>query len=679
MKKNLLKLTVLMLIFSVLLPCVFAGTEIVSSVVSKMADTSADGAFIEGEYVKNIPIGATAKDVLAQISGAAYITMHHGYKIADATRVGTGYKLVTSSGESYTLLVNGDINGDSYITGKDLVRAKKHLVSGNYGEYGELLDVNGDGTFNQNDLISLTDSMVETEVEFNLADSPAADLGEEFYATIDLSYADNSLTAQMNSNVASETKGDSTRQIWRFTRNPNGTYLIRNLALGTALEVPYSSTEPGVNVSLYDMNNNANQRWHLIECDGGYIFRSECGYDRVIDVFEASAESGANVQMYGWNDSQAQVFRINKVGDIDVDSADFFDQVGPLDIPMFYANLSFGKTDIATDTNGNVCVKTSKPFWKFELQDNGTYKITSAANGKALDVAEGKAANGTNIQVYDSNDTQAQRWYVYLKNGKATVCSALDKDFVVDVYSGADTDGCNVHLYTYNGTAAQQFKIADYTTELPQFLVTCPYNQVVYGRYSTFDEAKAAAKGYLGYLVYDLSGTLLYNPCPSISVAKILYHAKLNADYMRVNGYTYGDADVNPALDKTEKVVSCDRFVGWTLYDAGYNRNNQPATKGYTLYGPLENLLISLGFQKHTNLADVRAGDIIFVGYSYNLAVPSNYKSYPCHVFIAASNYDGGNSYRYDGGSPVRINSVQPSYEPLSYPNTQFRFAYRAP
>lgn len=217
------------------------------------------------------------------------------------------------------------------------------------------------------------------------------------------------------------------------------------------------------------------------------------------------------------------------------------------------------------------------------------------------------------------------------------------------------------------------------------YFVRSPYNDEDTQKGDTFtdlEKAKSIAddNARFGCVVFDNEGNIVYNPNPSLAASKILHHAKLDADYMRDKGYKYGDASENPALNKREKVVSCDRFVGWVLYDAGFNKNRQPSTKGYTLYttNNLEDLLKDLGFEKITDKNDVEAGDIVFVGTSYHLAVPEAWKSYPKHVFICAGREGRrGDHYRYDAGSDARIQSTQPSLEPLSTSGAEFAFAYR--
>lgn len=208
--------------------------------------------------------------------------------------------------------------------------------------------------------------------------------------------------------------------------------------------------------------------------------------------------------------------------------------------------------------------------------------------------------------------------------------------------------------------------------------------------YSDLTTARAAAqeKAVYGYCVCDEAGKGVYSPVGSFSASHILHHAKEVADHMRIHEYTYGDADKNPALDKNsehpEKLVSCDRFCGWVLYEAGYVAH-QPTTKGLPLYfSPnLEEFLIKHGFSRIEDPDEVRPGDLIFEGNSHHFGpeLPDKYRDYPRHVFINAGPAENGLFYRYDAGSDQRIQSVQPMVEQIFKPEQgrPFRFAYRSP
>jgi beta-glucanase (GH16 family) len=72
--------------------------------------------------------------------------------------------------------------------------------------------------------------------------------------------------------------------------------------------------------------------------------------------------------------------------------------------------------------------------------------------GKCVDVAGANPADGTQIQLYTCNGTNAQQWTV---NPNGTL-NALGK--CMDVQYGGTANGTKVQLYTCNGTGAQQWR-----------------------------------------------------------------------------------------------------------------------------------------------------------------------------------------------------------------------------
>jgi hypothetical protein len=71
--------------------------------------------------------------------------------------------------------------------------------------------------------------------------------------------------------------------------------------------------------------------------------------------------------------------------------------------------------------------------------------------GKCVDVAGAGSANGTQIQLYSCNGTNAQQWTV----GDDGTIRALGK--CLDVAAAASANGTRVQLYDCNGTGAQQW------------------------------------------------------------------------------------------------------------------------------------------------------------------------------------------------------------------------------
>ena len=87
------------------------------------------------------------------------------------------------------------------------------------------------------------------------------------------------------------------------------------------------------------------------------------------------------------------------------------------------------------------------------------YNIFKAGTFKCLDVKDGKAEKGVNVQLWDYNGTSAQEWmiedagdgYVYLKNRLG---------FYLDVRGGINEDGTQIQTWTQNKTNAQKWMIS---------------------------------------------------------------------------------------------------------------------------------------------------------------------------------------------------------------------------
>lgn len=189
------------------------------------------------------------------------------------------------------------------------------------------------------------------------------------------------------------------------------------------------------------------------------------------------------------------------------------------------------------------------------------------------------------------------------------------------------------------------------------------------GCFHTLEEAKAFAdeNARFGAVVREEGcDDILYAPFGAF-VSEILRNAKEVCDYVRDQGFNYGNAPINPAINHDARLVSCDRFVGWVLYRLGYT--DQPYQQGLCVASPrLTNWCIDHGFTKISSVADLLPGDIVFTR--------KDAMDCPGHTFLFAGRSDTpGNYYRYDCGRVERIRSTQPSCEPLT--DAEFMYGYR--
>ena len=250
----------------------------------------------------------------------------------------------------------------------------------------------------------------------------------------------------------------SNAQKFVLTDVGSGQYMISCVASGKALDVYGGGTKDGTNVAQYTSNGTAAQKWILESAGDGKYFIKNVNSGKYLDVASAADKNGANVQQYTLNKSNAQKWIFELVDG----SRNFPDAL--------YTIANAGSTsnvlDIyggSLDNTGNVQIYTSNNTnaqkFKLEYQGNGYYRILNQKSGKVLDVAGATAKDGTNVWQYTWNGSKAQLWKIVNTgdgNGSYFIQSMLG-NYVLDITNGQIKAGTNVQIYTLNKSAAQKF------------------------------------------------------------------------------------------------------------------------------------------------------------------------------------------------------------------------------
>ncbi|MBQ3267220.1 MAG: RICIN domain-containing protein [Atopobiaceae bacterium] len=118
----------------------------------------------------------------------------------------------------------------------------------------------------------------------------------------------------------------------------------------------------------------------------------------------------------------------------------------------------------------------------------GLYEIRSMLlTSMTIDVAGGKAVNGANVQIYASNDTNAQKFLITEETAGHWSMANANSGLYVDVAGGAASNGVNVQQWTSNGSRAQRWKLTETGETVTVNGVTCTV--VTIGSYVTNDGA----------------------------------------------------------------------------------------------------------------------------------------------------------------------------------------------
>ncbi|MDO4882038.1 MAG: RICIN domain-containing protein, partial [Oscillospiraceae bacterium] len=281
-------------------------------------------------------------------------------------------------------------------------------------------------------------------------DFTPADIGTDFYASIENTKAIKPIITYGNNVVLGEMSGEN-NQIWKFERQSDISYKIINVATGTCLDDENYGTVNGNNIQVCVSNDTNAQRWYLKVVGNGYSLVPQCALNSCIDVQDGVLSSGKNIQLFQQNNSDAQIFTISP--------RPSFNAVNKGD--SFTAAIIFNATGSAVTAfdDNNVGVMsytgTANQLWNFERKSNRSYKITNVATGKCLDDENFGTADKTNIQVCQSNDTTAQRWFLKAVEDGFSLAPQCALYSCIDSYNGGTNDGMNIYLWTQNSTPAQ--------------------------------------------------------------------------------------------------------------------------------------------------------------------------------------------------------------------------------
>lgn len=225
-------------------------------------------------------------------------------------------------------------------------------------------------------------------------------------------------------------KSNGTRaQKWIVQQSGSGYSIVSAIDTSFALDIRNGFVYSGSNIQLYKSNNTAAQQWtfnkYVTErerCDSCaiqnkdrvadgvyYIKNQDVGF--ALDVKDGSLYGGANVQLYSLNRTNAQKWKVTH------DSTGYvsFQNVGS---GMYLTASGSGRT---ANVYQQKQTNDYNQKWIVMFDNNQNLRIVSALNSTmVLDVKDGKIRRCSNIQLYTSNNSNAQKWVFEYINTNAT-------------------------------------------------------------------------------------------------------------------------------------------------------------------------------------------------------------------------------------------------------------------
>ncbi len=274
-----------------------------------------------------------------------------------------------------------------------------------------------------------------------------------FLSNLDANFALDASGTTFGANVHLWTKHYKYNQKWQILYDETkAAYRIYNLSSGQVLTV--DKAESRANVYAGKPTGSCGDYWQIIdEGNGLYSFVSSCNENFAIDVSNY-ANNAVNIQLWPVNHTPAQKWSLSTETALGI-----WDYILNSNLPSNRALDVYGGF-VASGTNVQIWDTnyTAAQRWKLVyVASAGHHTLTNPASGKVLYVKNQATTSGDNIIISDADDSCAMYWDVVDMNGGYSIVSACNPRMAVDVTNANSGSGTNVQIWEINGTPAQKW------------------------------------------------------------------------------------------------------------------------------------------------------------------------------------------------------------------------------
>lgn len=367
------------------------------------------------------------------------------------------------------------------------------------------------------------------------------------------------IATSLNNNYVLDISGGATSnstnlQIWKNTNvnqqkflveyQGNGYYKIQALHSGKVLDVDNGANKNGANVWQYESNNTNAQRWMIKDAGNGeYYIISKCN-GLYLDVDNAKVANGTNIQVYEKNGTNAQKFKFLDTPLISNDTYRISTALNNKSVLDVSGGSKVDGANIQIWMSTNV----SQQNFKVEYIEDGYYKIIAEHSEMALTVRDGNVIQSK----YIGND--AQKWkFLDAGNGYYSIVSKLDGRYL-SVDNAQTANGTNVQVYEANASNAQKFKFENLCLE---GIDVSEWNGLVnweYVKRSGIDFAMIR----IGYRGYGAAGNFMEDP-----------YFRINIEGAKKAGLKVGVYFFSQAINREEAIEEANWVIN-ILNQSGY-------------------------------------------------------------------------------------------------------------
>ena len=344
-----------------------------------------------------------------------------------------------------------------------------------------------------------------------------------------------------NANVQLYSQNGSNAQAFKVTHDSNGYVTFTNVKSGKVIDVSGGKVANNRNIQQYASNGSRAQKWIVKKSGSGYTIISAMDSNYVLDLSGGRIENNRNIQLYQGNGSTAQQWTFEK----NITERERLDEMATQNKNMMGDGVYYIKNrdvKFALDVSGgsaysgaNVQLyslnKTDAQKWLVSHDSKGYVSFKNVNSGMYL-TATG-SSNNANVNQQSQSNGYNQKWIIAFDSSQnIKLVSGLNSKLVIDVSGGKIQNGSNIQLYTSNNSAAQKWVFEyiskDVQVSLTKIMGTSQTNVAQMVRYykanaSGYDTFKARYKGK-----YD--GSLAKGGASTIEQFAQIFYEEANAE-----------------------------------------------------------------------------------------------------------------------------------------------------
>ncbi len=267
-------------------------------------------------------------------------------------------------------------------------------------------------------------------------------------------------------NVQLFAKNGTDAQAFKVTHDSQGYVTFTNVNSGKVLEVAGSRAGNNANVQQYSLDGSRAQKWVVQKYGSGYTIISALDPNFVLDLSGALVMNGRNIGLYQNNGSKAQQWNFSKHM-TDRERCDLFAAQNKGKMPDGVYYIKNKNVNYALDVYGgslyggaNVQLyslnRSNAQKWKITHDSKGYVMFQNVGSGMYL--TAGGSGNSANVYQQKQSNGYNQKWVIMFDtNSNLRIVSALHSNRVLDIHGGMIRNFSNIQLYDSNNSNAQKW------------------------------------------------------------------------------------------------------------------------------------------------------------------------------------------------------------------------------